>query len=470
MFVGRKNELEALEKQYHSEKFEFAVVYGRRRVGKTTLIREFAGSKTCIYYMAAEGTAKENLSGLSKAVFDYHGQGADGAEYPTFEALLSGIDRLCSRERIIVAIDEYPYLAAAYPPISSLIQRHIDLCWKDSRLFFILCGSSMSFMETQVLGYKSPLYGRRTAQYRLKPFTFFEARGMLSSWSNEDAALLYGVTGGVPDYLDRLDASVCAEENIKQLFFHESGRLYEEPINLLKQELREPASYHSILTALAGGAVKLNEISQKTGLESGGCSNQLTSLIALGIVRREVPVTEKERSRRTNYRLDDTMYQFWYRFVRPNRGSISMGLGDIVYEKSVREQINDYMGRVFEEICRQYLFQPEICVSFPFFYTKVGRWWGNNPEEKCQEEIDIAAPGEEGILLGECKWRNEKVDTSVAETLLRRGRLFHFEKKAYCIFSKSGFEQTVLDYAKVHEIRLINFDEMCREEESVETI
>ena len=318
----------------------------------------------------------------------------------------------------------------------------------------------MSFMEKQVLGYKSPLYGRRTMQCCLKPFTFFEAQGMLTAWNADDAALLYGITGGVPDYLDRLDASRSAQENIRCLLFRENGHLYEEPVNLLKQELREPASYHSILTAIAGGACKINEIAQKAGMVTSGCSNQIASLIALGIVHREVPVTEKETSRRTQYRLADGMYQFWYRFVRPNQGSISMGLGDIVFERLVQPQLPDYMGLVFEEICRQYLYRPEVCVTFPFLYTKVGRWWGNNPVEKRQEEIDLAAIGEDSILLGECKWRNEHVSVEVVQTLLRRGALFAYKEKAYCIFSKSGFDADTEAFANENGIRLIRFADM----------
>ena len=463
IFVGRERELDALQEHWNSPHFEFAVVYGRRRVGKTTLIREFIQDKEYAFYMAAEGTARENLTGLSQAVIAHGGITDTQPVFSSFASLLDYVDSLCRSEpenRWILVIDEYPYLAASYPAISSMLQQHIDLCWKDSRMFLILCGSSMSFMETQVLGYKSPLYGRRTMQCRLKPFTYFEARQMLKPWSAEEAALLYGVTGGIPEYLSRLDAGKNAENNIRRMFFHESGRLYEEPVNLLKQELRDPASYHSILTALAGGACKIHEISQKAGLETSGCSNQLASLISLGIVQKEVPITEKETSRKTQYRILDGMFRFWYRFVRPNQGSIAMGMGDVVFEKAVKPQLADFMGHVFEDICRQYLFLPEVYPSFPFLYTKVGRWWGNNPTEKRQEEIDIIALSEDAALLCECKWRKEKVTADTAQTLLRRGRIFHYREKAYCIFSRSGFTDETMSFARENQIRLISFSEM----------
>ena len=283
---------------------------------------------------------------------------------------------------------------------------------------------------------------------------------MLMPWQAEDAAVLYGVTGGVPEYLSRMDPDRSMDENIQELFFRDSGRLFEEPVNLLKQELREPATYHTILTAIATGCSRLNEIAQRSGLETSGCSVQLQSLISLGIVRREVPVTEKDTSRKSIYILDDGMFRFWYRFVRPNRGSISMGLGEVVYDQIVKPQISDYMGKVFEEICRQYLFEPQVYVSFPFLYGKVGRWWGTDPRSRRQEEVDLAATGDNAILLCECKWRNEKTPVSAAEKLLYRGELFHYDQKAWCIFSKSGFEKDTVTFADAHDMRLISYAQM----------
>jgi hypothetical protein len=345
-----------------------------------------------------------------------------------------------------------------------MLQKHIDECWKDSRLFLILCGSSMSFMEEQVLGYKSPLYGRRTAQFKIRPFTFWESRAMLQDFTPEEQAFLYGVTGGIPEYLSRINSALSADENVIQLFFDESGRLFEEPVNLMKQELKEPMTYHSIVGAIASGASKLNEIATKTGLETSGCSNQLTSLIALGIVMREVPITEPSGSRKTLYSLSDSMYLFWYRFVRPNTSSIMRGVGRQVYETIVSPQINDFMDTVFENICRQYLFLPKVYEKLPFMIGEIGRWWGNNAKEHRQEEIDLMAVSEDKAMFGECKWRSEQVDQKVLETLIARGELFHYTEKHYFVFSKSGFQTVAEEYAKTKKtLQLISFEEMCQE-------
>lgn len=468
MFVGRKRELDKLNTLYAGDSFEFAVVYGRRRVGKTTLIREFLKDKESVYYMAVEGTKKENLRGLSAAFLMQGKNNAPAAEsyveFRDYEAALAYIDLLAGEHRrIVIAIDEYPYLAASYPTISSLVQKHIDECWKDSRLFLILCGSSMSFMEEQVLGYKSPLYGRRTTQFKIRPFTFWEAGEMLKDYSAQDRVLLYGVTGGIPEYLSRIDGTKDVHENIIRLFFDESGRLFEEPINLMKQELREPMTYHSIISAIASGASRLNEIATKTGLESGGCSNQLSSLIALQIVKKEVPMTQNANSRSTLYSLEDSMYLFWYRFVRPNSSSIMCGVGRQIYETVVMPQNDDFMGRIFETICRQYLFLPEIYGKLPFPIGQIGRWWGNNARARRQEEIDLMAMSGEKVLFGECKWRNEKIGRQVVERLLERGELFQYPEKYYYIFSKTGFKEETTQYCSEKErVYLISFEEMCR--------
>ena len=464
-FVGRDREIKKLHTLYQDEGFQFVVIYGRRRVGKTMLINEFLKGKRSAYYMAVEGTAKENLTGISKALLTEGASDFYMPEFSDFESLLLYIDHLCKnsdgQERLVIAIDEFPYLAASYPAISSMLQSHIDQCWKNSNLFLILCGSSMSFMEEQVLGYKSPLYGRRTAQFKLHPFSYFEAKEMLSEFSTEEQAVLYGVTGGIPEYLSRIRSNQSMDDNIKELFFDESGRLFDEPGNLLKQELQDPSSYHSIITAIAGGASRLNEIATKTGLASSGCSAQIQSLITLGIIKKETPLTEGIKSRKTLYTLEDFMFLFWYRFVRPNLSGIMRGIGETIYEVSVKPQISHFMGYIFEEICKQYLYLPQIYMTLPFPAGEFARWWGNNPKKKRQEEIDLMAENGLEAIFGECKWRNELADVDILETLQERSGLFHYQKQSYMIFSKTGFtEKLKLREKEEENVRPISFEDM----------
>lgn len=237
MFVGRERELHKLENMYRSDKFECAIIYGRRRVGKTTLINEFCKGKKTIFHVGLESNAKANLESFSRAIFEY--TMPDAAAYPFFrsfdEALLY-VGSIVQDQRLVLVIDEYPYLAESERTFSSLLQKHIDHTFRHTRLFIILCGSSMSFMEYQVLGYQSPLYGRRTAQFKILPFTYYEASASFPGFTSEDKALSYGMTGGVPMYTDQIDPKMSMRDNLIERFFDSSAFLFEEPANLLKQE------------------------------------------------------------------------------------------------------------------------------------------------------------------------------------------------------------------------------------------
>lgn len=457
MFVGRKKELAKLNQLYGSGQFELAVFYGRRRVGKTTLINEFCKGKPAIYFVGVEATEKENLINFSKAIFDYFMPSVTMPPFQSFEQLFDYLYPFVKEERIILVIDEYPYLAQSYKPISSFLQAQIDQRFKNSKLFLILCGSAMSFMENQVLGYKSPLYGRRTAQFKIQPFSYKESLLMLDGFGLEEKAIIYGVTGGVPEYLSRINNKISLRENIIELFLSPSGRLFEEPSNLLKQELRDPFTYNAIITAIADGASRLNEIATKVGIETSACSNLLSSLIALGLIKKDLPVTEKV-SRKSIYLLEDQMFRFWYRFVFPNMSNIVRGKGEVVYELDIKPNLNSYMGLVFEQICREYLWELE---DAPFFFQKLGRWWGNNPHKKRQEEIDILAFRDDNALLAECKWSNSQVGFDVLSDLVEQSKLFSFKNNYFYLFAKNGFTSGCINEAKkMGNVQLVRFEEM----------
>lgn len=460
MFIGRKKELDKLNSLYNQQDFQFVVLYGRRRVGKTTLITKFCENKKAVYFMATEGTAKENLEYFSKAIWETLMPGVTMPVFESFESLLEYIDTI-AEERIILAIDEYPYLAESYPAISSMLQLHIDHKWKNSKLMLVLCGSSMSFMENQVLGYKSPLYGRRTAQFKILPFTFFEFQESSLDYNMEELAVLYGITGGIPEYISRIRPELSLTENIEQLYFDPSGRMFEEPSNLMKQELRNPAIYHSVISAIASGHSRLNDIARKVGEENSACSNQLNSLINLGLVKKEYPALESENTRKTIYRLEDFSFCFWYRFVAPNVSNIIRGRGKEVLERLVIPQLNHYMGEVFEKICLQFLYEPKATEKAPFFYGNIGRWWGNNPKLKRQEEIDLAAGDKDNILLGECKWNNQDISVDVLKDLLAQGELFHQKNKFFYLFAKRNFSGLLMEkYASYENIYLYTLEDM----------
>ena len=461
MFVGRKSELESLNRSYHTDSFQFPVIYGRRRVGKTTLINEFCRGKKTVYFVAFQSTAKENLTILSTQILAALAPDAPMNPFPSFRDAIDYVFARARDERIVFAIDEYPYLANSDSAASSILQAAIDKHQAESKLYLILCGSSMSFMERQVLGYESPLYGRRTAQYKILPFDYQESALMLPSYSNEEKITLHSVTGGTPEYLSRIDGSLSVRDNIKNLFFDPAGRLYEEPANLLKQELRIPETYNAIIAAIAGGSSKLNEIATKAAIETSQCSKMLSTLISLGIVRKEYPVTEAN-SRKSIYILDDWMFVFWYRFVQPDLSRIDAGLGDTVCDEVYAAQLASHVGRAFEDCAIQYMWQVLREKKSPIAFRDIGRWWGNNPKERREEEIDFIAYNKEEALFGECKWRNAKVDVDTLEDLMRKAALFPaFTKVGYALFSKSGFTDALHKRQNEQtDIMLITVDDM----------
>ena len=460
MFIGREKELSELNRLYNSDKFEFAVIYGRRRVGKTALINEFIRDKRAIYFTGVETNAKQNLENFSKCIFTFSDNLLSDATFPTFQSALESVFAMAEKERIILVIDEYPYVARAERSLASTLQLLIDKYQQSSKLFLILCGSSMSYMEDHVLAYKAPLYGRRTAQFKISPFDFYETREYLKNASNEDCALFYGIVGGTPQYLRAVDDNVSPEENILHLYLNPTSAIFEEPANLLKQEVREPSIYNAIITAVATGASKLSEISSKVGEDTSVCATYIKNLIALGIIKKETPYGEKN-SKKSIYSIEDNMFRFWYRFVPENNSLIARGASSAAMER-IRPELSDYMGSVFEEICKQYLWRELIAGRCPILFGDIGRYWGTDSRTKSQFEIDIM--GEESkstALFAECKWRNEKVDVGVLEKLVERSKLFHYSKVHFYIFSKSGFTSGCKELAKrMGNVSLIDFSQI----------
>lgn len=461
MFIGREKELNTLNKLYSSEKFEFAVIYGRRRVGKTSLIREFTKDKDTIFFTSVETNSKQNLDNFSRCIMEYNTRIAVNSSFASFQSALEYVFELAKTKRIVLVIDEYPYVAHASKSLASTLQLLIDKNKDSSKLFLILCGSSMSYMEDHVLAYKAPLYGRRTAQFKIKPFDFFEACSYFFNLSSTDKALAYGIFGGTPQYLMQLNDNLSIEENIKNTHLNPTSSIFEEPNNLLKQEVREPAIYNAVITAIATGSSKMNEISNKINEDTSVCATYIRNLITLGIVKKESPYGEKS-TRKTIYSIEDNMFRFWYRFVPENTSIISRGAIDLAY-KRIEPELSSYMGSVFEDICKQYLWQLLLKGKCAVNFTDIGRWWGANPKTKTQEEIDIMGTDKDSALFGECKWTNEKVDLQILETLVERSTLFNYKKTHFYLFAKTGFTKGCIDRAnEMGNVTLVSYEDMLK--------
>lgn len=463
-FIGRQRELRALEKAYNKDSFQMAIIYGRRRVGKSTLIQKFVEGKRAVFYTAIRSSSQKNLELMGRRVLEVLAPSMSALSFRSYEEIFSFLTKQGQEQRLVFVIDELPYLAEQNTEVLSILQKYIDTEWLSGKIYLILCGSSISFMEEQVLSEKSPLFGRRTMQLHLNPFSYREAADFVPAYSPEEKAICYGVTGGVAKYLSLFEEQKSLDENIRELFFDESGYLYEEPENLLTQEFRNIATYSSIIEAVAAGRTRLSDIADLTHLESSTVVHAAKNLIATGILKREQAITDERNKKKNRYILADSMFRFWYRFLPNAIDAIALGKGRSYYDHIVKPRLSDYMGEVFENICREYTLEAGLNGTLSCFVTRVGKWWGTNPAKREETDIDVVGLDETKKLavLGECKFKNEVIDKKIFEQLRERNGLINHQYRVvqYLLFSKSGFSDWILKHRESEAIKTVTLAQM----------
>lgn len=463
-FIGRKRELKALNELYDMQGFRMTVVYGRRRIGKSSLIKEFIKDKRCLYYEAIRAGIERNVELWGAAALSALAPDLRGLSFADAGRLLDFIGAQCTAERTVIVIDELPYICEADRSFLSLLQSKIDNQWADSNIMLILCGSSVSFMEDEVLSSKSPIFGRRDSQIRLEAFDYLQAAEFVPEYSCEEKAICYGITGGVAKYLSLINPSESLDSNIVRLFFNNTGYLYEEANNLLTQEFRNVSLYGDILAAVASGCTKLNEISDRVGCEAASSVYALNALISVGIIGKDTAITDEKNKKKTLYTLKDGMMRFWYSFIPYASQAIAMEKGEQYYFSAVKPRLHEYMGPVFEEMCRNYTLAEGLSGNLPCFVSAVGRWWGTNPDTKEQTDIDVVGLDRQSrrAVLGECKFRNETADKKVLDKLKERNGLISSDYSvcSYILFSKSGFSPWLEEHAEEEQTMLISLEDM----------
>jgi AAA+ ATPase superfamily predicted ATPase len=447
MFVGRKTELEFLNKKYNKKGGQLIVLYGRRRVGKTELIREFAKNKQHIFYSSFETNDKKQLESFSKRLLGFYKDSEFLQSFSSWEDSLRYLLKIKTEKKMLLIIDEFPYMVKGNTSIPSIIQNLWDEYFKEKEIMIVLCGSSMSFIENNILAEKNPLYGRTTGIYKMNPMNIVDSFSFFPDYSFEEKIKAYSILGGIPHYLKQFDRSLTIEDNIKENILTKGCVLYNEVEFLLKQELRETAIYNTLISVIAMGSVKLNEIYQKTEIEKAKIGVYLKNLIDLGIIDRVFPITEKIKVKanvqRGLYKITDYYFKFWYRFLFSNISDLEEGDVDSVYTGYIEKNMSEYIGSIFEEICINYLKKQNKLNNLKIRFQRIGRWWDKN------NEVDILAfNSNDEYIFGECKWRNEKIGLSVLKKLEEKSGLFHSKQDIYYIFSKSGFSEGIQNEAK----------------------
>ncbi|OWP56754.1 MAG: hypothetical protein B2I17_03960 [Thermoplasmatales archaeon B_DKE] len=470
LFVGRDREMKILEDAYSSKGASLFILYGRRRIGKTELISRFI-EKRGVYFLATTEGDRENIDNFkvtfSKFLQDNSILKVHFEDWYSFFSILASSSSFQSRVRkskVIIAMDEFPYLIEANRAIPSVFQKIYDSIISQMNVMLILSGSSVSIMENEVLSYKSPLYGRRTGQLQLTPLKFrFLTR--FFNYGFEDLCQTYFILGGVPEYLLKFDPDLKFWENVSRFMLSKGTSLYEEAEFLLRTEFREPRNYMLILRSISYGNHSLAEICNYSGMDKSMVSKYLDVLISLGLIIPEKPFGAPEKFKRRLYWISDQYLKFWFRYILPHRSEIESSHTEEALD-SIMGDFASFAGEQFEILMKELVTEGILGRTF----GTVSRWWGRNEtgkKGKDIEEIDIVAYSEtrNELLFAECKWTNKPVPMSVAadlraksETLIKQ---YPGKRYTYAVFSKSGFKGVLHESAE--GVTLMNLSDIERE-------
>jgi len=407
-FINRGIEIDFLEKKYRSQGSQFIVLYGRRRVGKTELIKQFCKDKNSIYLLADKRGTLLNLETFAEKAADHFGDVTPRVE--NFYDLSKYLVRQIGDEKYIIVIDEFSYLIERDDTIPSVFQVMWDEYLSGKDIMLILCGSSVSMMVEGTLTQKSPLYGRRTGQWMLEPFKAYHIPQFHEQIDVTKGIEFYSILGGVPLYILEFDPEMDAFKNIDEHILAKGEFLHEEVETLLKEELKEYYLYISIFEAIAKGRTRLVEISDYSKIPQKDLPKYVGTLMKLELIGKEYPVTEKIRSKKTRYYIKDNFFRFYFRYIHPNRTEIESGNADKVL-KLIEKDFDMFVAAEFENIVKDQFKSHDAGVKLPFSFNRIGRQWGKikgAPKGQNTYEIDIVALNDDtgDIAFIECKWKS----------------------------------------------------------------
>jgi uncharacterized protein len=448
-FLNRSEDLAMLQERLDGQQAELLVVYGRRRIGKTELLTHLAASTRSLYYEATDTVAADQLRDLTLEIARASGSEVLARQpLTTWDAALAALAEFVGDRRTLVVLDEFQLLAGQSPELATTLSRWWRTTGRTLPIVLVLAGSELSFFERDVLA--GSLYGCRTGQLKLEPFTARDAAQFHPHYAPDDRVRAYAICGGVPYYLERFSDRRPLSNHLLHEVFQRTGLLHDEAELLLRQSITDPANHIAVLRAIAHGQIRNHEISQRTLLTPAHVTKVLDSLERIGLVERLRPITASSRAKKTAYAISDQFLRFHYRFVEPARSQLrTPDLARAYVDAHVLPALDHHASRTWEDICRQHVLE-----SVPGV-TRVGRWWGQVPTGEGRQtetrEIDVAGVDAQGALrvAGMCKWTNDRVDFDEINLLERL--LPYVEsrtiRRARYLFSRKGFTRRLVDHA-----------------------
>ncbi|MDA0578187.1 MAG: ATP-binding protein [Verrucomicrobia bacterium] len=452
-FINRISELASLREAHAKPGAGLFVLYGRRRLGKTTLLRQFCADVPAVYHVADRSTEHEALRLLAQSMsMALREPTLAEASYPDWYALFRAYDRFRKGRKPVLVLDEYQYLCEAQPALSSILQRYWDEHWKHQEVMLVLSGSVTSMMYREALARSSPLYGRRTGQWLLRPLRFSQTMEFVSARSPRELLALWGLTGGVPYYLELAAGYRGFREALTGLVLKKGGALYEESAFLIRDEIATPNTYWSLLQTIGNGVSRISEIAARMGLPANQLTRYLDVLRDMGLVRRDVTVTEANPalSKKGLYQLTDPFLRLWFGCVQPYMSLLELGRA-VEVERLMQERLQRHLAWAYEDVCRQHV---EDFASVPGI-VRVGRYWDRSTE------LDVAAVDEKGALVfaAECKWTSRPVGLDVVRKLEEAVAKVpgHVPSGVRLgLFSTAGFTPPVAAWAKARDAVLVD--------------
>ncbi|ADI74070.1 DUF234 DEXX-box ATPase [Methanohalobium evestigatum Z-7303] len=462
-FINRQKEVGYFENEYKKSDFRFISIIGRRRLGKTRFISEFLKDKTNFSYILVPEL--NDLNARVEIAKKFHQQfGLTFLGTPEWDDIFEQLFQYTQNNQIIVVFDEFQRFLNINKNIFSIIQKNIDQYGQTSKMFLVVSGSSIGMMHG-IFDHASPLYGRRTGQLEFESFDFFALNEWFPDLSIESKINIYSIYGGTPKYLEEVESSNILQEITRIL--DKTSMLYNEPEILLKTEISDSNTYFNILKNISQGVTKPTGIANNSGIKPTSLDYYLNTLVNdLDLVKREIPVTEKQKSKKVVYQMKDNFFRFWFRFVYPYLSEIEIGNTSTVVDR-IQSELNTFVGNTFEEITKQFLIEKNKKGDLGFTFGKIGKQWGRYQKSKGKNtyEIDLAALNENTneILFCECKWQNQKIDVGILKSLIDKSKFVDWHKNKrieyFAVVSKSGFTENALEFARENNFMLFTLDD-----------